>query len=149
MKYKLQENGVYDTETNQSIPNSTDNRHWNIYQIWLTESTGSPPVFNLPDPEFTNTEIADQARTDKIQELKAEGLARIQVEMPAITNIDILELVREQWLSTAVAARSATATFQAIIDTYQAARDGVIFLKTATDGEVTAYDVLTDPAWPV
>lgn len=149
MKYKIQGSGVYDTETGQSIPNDTSNRHWNIYQIWLTESTGEPPVLNLPDPEFTNTEIDERALADKIQELKAEGLTRIQVEMPAIYNFDTLELVREQWLSIAPAARAPTATFQSIIDIYQAARDGVIVLNGATPAEVTAYDVLTDPTWPV
>ena len=149
MKYKLQENGVYDTETGQSIPNSTDNRHWNLYLEWLTESTGEPPELNLPDPEFTAQEIDDRALLDKKQELKDEGLSRIQVEMPAITNFDMLELVREQWLSTAPAARAATATFQSIIDIYQAARDGIIVLNAATPAEVTAYDVLSDPAWPV
>lgn len=141
MKYKIQGTGVFDTETNQSIPNSTDNRHWNMYLEWAQTNTA--------DPEFTTQEISDQARADKIQELKDEGLSRIQVEMPAINNFDTLELVREMWLSTALAARDATATFQSIIDIYQAARDGVIDLNTATDGEIAAYDVTTDPSWPV
>ena len=141
MKYKLQANGVLDTETNQSIPDSTDNRHWRMYLEWVA-------LGNTADPEFTNTEIDDRALLDKIQALKDEGLSRIQAEMPAINNFDTLELVREMWLSTAPAARAATVTFQSIIDIYQAARDGVIVLNGATPAEVTAYDVLTDPSWP-
>ena len=142
MKYKLQENGVYDTETGQSIPNSTGNRHWRMYLEWVA-------LGNTADPEFTTQEIYDKALADKIQELKNEGLSRIQAVMPAINNFDTLELVREMWLSTAPAARNATATFQSIIDIYQAARDGVIVLNNATPAEVTTYDVLTDPSWPV
>lgn len=142
MKYKLQEYGVYDTEENMSIPDSTDNRHWNMYLAWVA-------LGNTADPEFTAQELADTARATKIQDLKDEGLSRIQVEMPAIINFDTLELVREMWLSTAPAARAATVTFQSIIDIYQAARDGVIVLNGATDGEVTTYDILIDPSWPV
>ena len=142
MKYKLQENGVYDTETGQSIPNSTGNRHWRMYLEWVA-------LGNTADPEFTTQEIADAARADKIQELKNEGLSRIQAVMPAINSFDTLELVREMWLSTAPAARNATVTFQSIIDIYQAARDGIVVLNGATPAEVTAYDVLTDPSWPV
>ena len=148
MKYKLQDNGVQDTETGQSIPNNEDNRHWRMYLEWLTESTGSPPVLNVPDPEFTAQEISDQARADKIQELKNEGLSRIQAVMPAINNFDTLELVREMWLSIIPASRGATTDFQSIIDIYQAARNGVIFLNSASDVDVTTYDVLTDPTWP-
>lgn len=148
MKYKLQQNGVLDTETGASIPESTSNRHWNAYLQWLTESTGSPPVLNTPDPFETAQEISDRLRSVRIQELKNEGLSRIQAVMPAINNFDTLELVREMWLSVDVSARNATSDFQSIIDIYQAARAGVIFLNTATDGEIAAYDVLTDPAWP-
>ena len=142
MKYKLQENGVYDTETGQTIPNSTGNRHWRQYLEWVA-------LGNTADPEFTTQEIYDKALADKIQELKNEGLSRIQAVMPAINNFDTLELVREMWLSTAPAARNATPTFQSIIDIYQAARNGVITLKSAAPEEVAAYDVLVDTAWPV
>jgi hypothetical protein len=69
--------------------------------------------------------------------------------MPAINNFDTLELVREMWLSVAPAARSATTDFQMIIDIYQEARAGVVFLNSASDGEVASYDVVTSPSWPV
>lgn len=142
MKYKLQSYGVLDTELNASIPDEPANVDWQAYLAWVAEG-------NTPDPEFTAQEASDLARTTKILELKDEGLARIQAVMPGIDNFNTLELIREMWLSTAVAARAATADFQSVIDIYQAARDGVIFLNTATDNEVTAYDVTTDPTWPV
>ena len=142
MKYKLQSFGVLDTETGASIPSSEGNRHWRMYLEWVAEG-------NTADPEFTTTEIDDATKADKIQELKDEGLTRIQAVMPAIDNFNTLELVREMWLSTAPAARNATATFQSIIDIYQAARNGVITLKSAAPEEVAAYDVLVDTAWPV
>jgi len=141
MKYKLRQNGVVDTEMGISIPDSMDNRRWRQYLAWVADG-------NIADPEFTAQEISDNTRADKIQELKEEGLIRIQTIMPAIGNFDTLELVREMWLSIAVAARSATVDFQLIIDIYQAARTGVIFLNTATDSAVIAYNVSTDPSWP-
>ena len=113
-----------------------------MYLEWVAEG-------NTAEPEFTTTEIDDATKADKIQELKDEGLTRIQAVMPAIDNFNTLELVREMWLSTAPAARNATATFQSIIDIYQAARNGVITLKSAAPEEVAAYDVLVDTAWPV
>ena len=41
-KYKLTDNGVYDTEVGVDIPNDPKNRHWQEYQEWL----GGP---NVPD----------------------------------------------------------------------------------------------------
>lgn len=42
-KYKLTENGVYDTETGANIPEDDRNRDWMEYQEWLAEP-------NTPDP---------------------------------------------------------------------------------------------------
>lgn len=140
MKYKLQSYGVLETESASYIPDDINNPDWKEYLVWLSEG-------NVADPEFTQTEIEMQGLADKIQELKNEGLSRIQAVMPAISNFDTLELVREMWLSTAPAARQATGDFQTIIDVYQAARDGIVVLKAATPAQVTAYDVLTGPNW--
>ena len=140
MKYKLQENGVFDTEENMSIPDSTGNRHWRQYLEWVA-------LGNTADPEFTAQEITDQSRAIKIQSLKDEGLSRIQAVMPEINNFNTLELVREMWLSTAPAARKATVKFNAVIDIYQVARSAVIFLNSANDEEVMAYNVISDPGW--
>lgn len=141
MKYKIQQTGVLDTETDTFIPASSGNRHWQEYLEWVVDG-------NIADPEFTLVEINIKALDDKIQGVKTEGLSRIQLLMPGITDFDTLELVREMWLSTAPAARSATATFQEIINIYQAARAGVIYLKSAIDEDVASYDIVTDPSWP-
>jgi hypothetical protein len=129
-----------DVPAGATIPSS--HRWFQTYLIWLAEP-------NVPEPFETAQQISDRLRNEKIQELKEEGLSRIKAIMPAISDFDTLELVREMWLSIAPAARSATADFQSIIDIYQAARDGVVFLNGATDGEVSSYDVITSPSWPV
>ena len=72
MKYKLQDSGVYDTETGQSIPNSTDNRHWRQYLEWVA-------LGNTADPEFTQTEI----ETARVTTIKAAASNRIVNLLPA------------------------------------------------------------------
>lgn len=126
-----------------SVPNSPSNRHYQRVQEWIAAG-------NTPEPEFTAPELLANAKRDKIQELKAEGLSRIQAAIPGIAGWDHLGLVREQWLSIASAARSATADFQLVIDVYQAGRAavsdiGALTAVTAIDG----YDVVADPSWPV
>jgi len=56
-KYKIQGNGVKDTELGRSIPNDTDNRHWIEYQVWVDAG-------NTADPEYTPQEITDNAWSD-------------------------------------------------------------------------------------
>ena len=88
-------------------------------------------------------------KTNKISELKTEGLARIQLIFPAIENWDDLELVRDQWLSIVPAARQATANFQSMIDIFQAGRNAAITINALVDVvSVQAYSVQTDPVWP-
>jgi hypothetical protein len=43
-KYRLFPDGVYDTETNECIPEEILNRHWRDFQKWESEG-------NTPDPE--------------------------------------------------------------------------------------------------
>jgi len=85
----------------------------------------------------------------KIIDLKAEGLQRVQVVFPAIENFDDLDLVREQWLSIAPAARQATTDFQTMIDIVQAGRAAAAAINALTVGaEIKNYDVVNTPAWP-
>ena len=89
------------------------------------------------------------AKREKIKELKAEGLSRIQVIFPSIGNFDDLDLVREQWLSIAPAARQATTDFQTMIDTAQAGKAARVEINALTTiAEVEAYDVVNTPSWP-
>lgn len=62
-KYKLQQSGVKDTETNAVIPCDPANRHWQEYQDWLAEG-------NTPDPEYTQEELDAQAVLQEITELQ-------------------------------------------------------------------------------
>lgn len=85
----------------------------------------------------------------KIQEVKQEGLNRINQIFPAISSFDELQLVREQYLSINAAARSPTADFQSAIDVYTAGRDAISVINNLlTSGDVTSYDVTVDPGWP-
>jgi len=90
-----------------------------------------------------------KTKQQKIIELKEEGLSRVHAIFPAIDDFDDLDLVREQWLSIAPAARNATADFQQIIDIVQAGRSAAIAINALTTIElVRAYDVVDTPAWP-
>lgn len=92
-----------------------------------------------------------EARKDsKCPELKAEGLKRIQVVFPAIKDWDALELVKEQWLSVASAARTPTVKFKKMIDIYIAGETACAVVTAMTNVSVIdAYDVAVGPVWPV
>jgi len=86
----------------------------------------------------------------KLKLLKAEGLRRIQLVMPAITDYDALDLVREQWLSILPAARDATPNFQLLIDVVTAGKAAASDVNAMTDvATIDAYDVTAAPGWPV
>lgn len=92
----------------------------------------------------------EQKKFAKVIDLKTEGLIRMQAELSGISDFDTVELLREMWLSITPASRSATVTFQKIIDIYQAGKAEVSVINGyATEAEVDAYDVVTTPAWPV
>lgn len=57
-KYRLTKNGVLNTETGASIPNHSNNRHWQEYQRWLVEGNTPDPVEVSVPP--TSSEIYDQ-----------------------------------------------------------------------------------------
>ncbi len=90
------------------------------------------------------------AKITKVNEIKAEALRRIQLLFPAISDMEALALVREQWLSIAPAARQATPSFQRMIDIYQAAKNAATVVNGYTAvSQVAGYSAATDPAWPV
>jgi len=96
-----------------------------------------------------NFSLIDYEKKLKISELKTEGVARIQDIFPAINDFDELDLVREQWLSIAPAARKATADFQSMIDIVQAGKAAASDINALTTiPEVQAYDVVNTPTWP-
>lgn len=81
----------------------------------------------------------------KIASIKSIGLGKIQAVFPAITDFDVLLLVREQYLSVAPAARSPTASMTTAINTYTAATTAITQVNAAsTTAQVDAVVV----AWP-
>ena len=126
----------------RSVPNDPDNREYHAVQDWIAAG-------NTPDPEFSPAEELANVKQSKIEELKREGLRRIQLVLPGISNWDVLELERERWLSITPASRNPTAAYQSVIDIYQAGRTAVITINAMADTvTVNAYDVNTAPAWP-
>ncbi len=92
--------------------------------------------------------LADEKTVKKL-ELKNEGLSRIQLLFPSISDFDELALVREQWLSMTSASRSPTVEFQKMIDIYSAGLSGISAINALTTvTDVQNYDVVNTPAWP-
>lgn len=90
------------------------------------------------------------AKKLKVDELKTEGLSRVQGVFPAIGDFDELDLIRETYLSIVPAARSATTDFQNMINIVQAGKAAATDINALTTvAEVEAYDVVNTPAWPV
>lgn len=130
---------------------------------WLIENQDGPVNIipgDLPQPDGSILIEEDDPRVDffklstikleKINEVKNEGLIRIQAIMPAISDFYILDLIREIWLSILPASRSATTEFQAIINIYQAGREAIILIEAMTDKSIIEnYNPISDPNWPV
>ena len=94
--------------------------------------------------------VLPELKLDKIKDLKAEGLTRIQLTFPAVSDFDELDLIREQYLSVAPAARQATTDFQRMIDIVQAGKSARTEINALTlEAEAIAYDVVNTPNWPV
>ncbi len=99
-KYKLQQSGVLDTETNAFIPNDPANRHWQEYQVWLA-------VPNVPDPEFTLQELKDKKKVE-INGWREDALAALTVDHGGNT-YDADKLARENLTSTLTAIQAGVA----------------------------------------
>jgi len=88
-------------------------------------------------------------RSIKNQEIKDEGLSRVQVVFPAITGFDDLQIERERYLSIAPAARSATTDYQKMIDIYVAGANAITQNNLEADWSVVdTYNPVTGPSWP-
>ena len=83
-RYKLQgpdeSNGVFDTETFYSIPNSDGNRHWEEYKLWKEgkdvngDALPGNPGLQTPDPQYT----LDEEKSLKKEELRQDCKSAIQ-----------------------------------------------------------------------
>ena len=79
---KLQENG-YLVNGSMSVPKADGNRHYEDVKVWIESNT--------PEPEFTEEEIAQQAKDKQIQEAKAY-LASTDFKMTADYDEDTTEV---------------------------------------------------------
>lgn len=85
-------------------------------------------------------------KADKIEAIKAEGLARIHDTFPAITSFDQLDLIHDLYLSILPAARtSPTARWQRMVNIWQAGQAAITQVRNATTQ--AQVDAVT-PAWP-
>lgn len=66
-KYKLNGNGVNDTETGACIPPDEGNRHWREYQEWLAEGN-SPDPEDVPAPP-SKKDLLAASRTELVDSL--------------------------------------------------------------------------------
>lgn len=114
--------------------------------------TGRAPSFTgsaveeLPIVEDLSISEAKSVKTDQI---KTEGLSRIQSTIPGIGTFEALDLVKEIWTSITPAARSATTALQSVIDIYSAGKTAIASVQAlATFQEVSDYNPTTDPSWP-
>ena len=113
--------------------------------------------WNLVDPEPTRAEMLvvwdtvelDNARNLKLQEIKDEGLSRIQGVFPAIADFCTLQLIKDIMLSVAPSARQLTIGIQKVSDTYQAGADAMTAVEgLATVNLVNAFNPIDDVSWP-
>ena len=102
----------------------------------------------IPDSLVEEWKINELKRI-KIEETKTEGLSRIQAVIPAITDFDTLQLVKEMILSIAPTARQLTTNIQSASDIYQAGSDAISVLNNYTTlNEINNFDVVNDVSWP-
>lgn len=60
-KYRLLDYGVFDTDTNKSIPEDTNNVDWQEYQQWITDGNTPDPIATpippTPAESLTQTDV--------------------------------------------------------------------------------------------
>lgn len=138
--YRLLRVGVLKTDTGQRIVPASGEL-WDDYRAWVRAG-------NVPDPYVEPEqppETLAQAKARRLQQIKAEGLTRMQTRFPALGTFDTVQMLREVILSVAPAARQLTADFQWLGDTYQAGRTAADQVLAATT--IAQVDAVA-PAWP-
>ena len=93
-KYRLNGEGVIDTERGFTIPNDEKNRHWLKYQEWLGEGNTPDP---MPTPEpLTNEQLLEQSDRNMIRVV--DWLLQYLVTNGAIPLADIPAPVKQLYL---------------------------------------------------
>jgi hypothetical protein len=87
-----------------------------------------------------------QIRTSKIKEIKAHALQLIGAKIPALSSIEMLDLIVELWPMLDVA--NAGPSMVSVKDIYLYAKTKITQAQTAAISAVEAYDPATDQNWP-
>jgi hypothetical protein len=90
-------------------------------------------------------EILAAAKEDRIEAIRAEALTRMGEDFAALSDPDMVLVLRELWLSIAPAARQPTAKMTKVFDVYQAATSAVATVRAALTVAAVAAVVV---AWP-
>jgi len=118
--------------------------------VRTSDNATGPDIDTAVQALIDSYDPVDFVKSEKREEIKAEGLSRITSIFPALSDLDELKLEQDRWLSIAPAARQPTTDYQKAIDIYVAARNAIRSIDSETDWTVVnAYDVVTGPSWPV
>lgn len=69
--YKITDNGVINLITKACIPNCPSNRHWQEYQIWLSQG-------NTPEPQYTSEELRIKHNANILSQIEELDKKRIR-----------------------------------------------------------------------
>lgn len=120
-------------------------------------------VDNVMDPEREVTRFGGDAwalyvetdavrlerlRGEMIEAIKAEGLRRIGLVIPALAIIEMLDLIVEAVSAGMMNAPQPGSDMETVKDIYLHARSRVAYAKTATEDQLNQYDPATDHGWP-
>ena len=125
------------------VPWPSQTWHGEVIIKWLA-------LGNTIADAFTTEEKVANIKSEKIGELRALRLKKIQFVLPGVDNDNTLELMAEMWKSIAGAAQSPTTEWQLAIDIFTAGKQaGVAVNALTTVGAIEAYDINATPNWPV
>ncbi len=88
----------------------------------------------------------EDTRRIKIEQVKSEGVFRINAVLPDINTLDEIKLIAVIW--PMLDTTSPPANIVLARDIYQYAKTKITQAQTATQAELDAYDPATDPNWP-
>lgn len=137
MKYKIEGNGVLDTETGASIPNSDGNEQWAEYLLWVDAG-------NTADPEFSAAEV----EATRVADIKAAAGNKIVELMPEWKQRNNLARMVEV-LSTAVDLTALPAEVQTEVTAALAEWADIQTVRTTSDTAETDGTAPSDIIWPV
>lgn len=136
-KYKLQNNGVLDTETGASIPNASGNRHWQEYLEWVA-------LGNVADPEKT----VEQIEAERVASIKQTAGLKIVAMLPEWKQRNLL--ARSVELQNKVLGGTAlTVEEQGELDAIQALWDKVKTIRLISDNAEVQGTQPQDVDWTV